>query len=746
MKKMLLAFVLLIGTRVSGQSPATYVNPFIGTANKGNTHPGAVLPWGMVSVSPHSTAQFKGAAYYEAGQPFIYGFGHVQLSGVGCNDAGNIVLMPVASGLPFLAAEDRKSAYRNEVARAGYYSCYLEKPAVHTEATATQRTGRSRFFFDGPTGGVVLDLAQNKSSVRGGYIRKLGDTEIEGYQWSGRFCDMPLTRRVYFVLRAKTTGGRIRLFNNGRLVAEDSVAGAGAGMILEGSAPDRLEMEISVGVSFVSTENARMNLITEQGRHSFDALRQAAFRSWDAALSRIALEGGTTDDKTKFYTAYYHTLLSPVIVNDVNGEYLSMQTDSAQSRRPQKSRGAHFSVFSLWDTYRTVHPFLTLMHPQQQEAILHSMLRMYREGGWLPKWELYGQESWVMVGDPAPIVIADSYIKGLKNIDVPLAWEAMRKGSLQTRPQNMLRPGNKDYWQLGYVPIDRRGGSDSTLFTWTNGYVWGPVSTSLEYHLADFSVGTFAQAIGKKKESRRWLEQSNRFRSLFHPVSKMFRPRRADGSWLTPFDSKNREYDIRWKGSGGHGYVEGDAWIYRFFASHNMPGVIRLYGGAKAFTDSLRQLFEGGHFDMTNEPDISYPYLFNYVKGEEWRTQKTVSECVAKYFSNAPGGIPGNDDAGTLSAWLLFAMIGIYPDCPGKVAYQINTPAFDKITLTLTSRYHAGKQFVIEKKGTGSTIKRMHLNGTLLTRYTLDHHEITNGGKLTIEMGPDEEAAAAPAR
>ena len=735
MKKLItLALFVQQSLLTFSQTPADYVDPFIGTTNKGNTHPGAVLPWGLASVSPHTVNTPRGAFYYEYGAPHIYGFGHVQLSGVGCGEAGNIVLMPFSGNNYSLDPENRKSPYTGEKAKPGYYACFLQQPAVHVEATATARTGRMRFQYTSNQGGLVLDLAMSKSTVKGGLIRKVNENEVEGYQWAGKFCDMPLKRKVFFVLRIKSTQSSITLYQDSIQSTKNVIEGTNVSCVIKAQEDQKLLMETSVGISFVSIENARANLDAEQGTKSFQQLKEEAFTKWNAELNKIKVEGTNEDDKVKFYTAYYHTLLSPVVYNDVNGEYLSMQTDTSQQRTVQKTAREQYSVYSLWDTYRTVHPFLTLVHPAQQENMMITMLKMYEQGGWLPKWELYGQESWVMVGDPAPIVIADSYLKGLRNIDKSLAWKAMIKGSLQTTPQNKLRPGNADYWKYGYIPIDKRGGNDSTLFSWTNGYVWGTVSTTLEYQLADYAVSVFANETGRKQEALKWFKQGSAISKIFDPATKTFRPRLTNGAWKTPFDKKAREFDIRWKLSGGHGYVEGDAWNYRFFSPHNIPQLIKLYGGPKAFTDSLQTLFDDGHFDMSNEPDITYPYLFNYVKGQEWRTQKTVKQCIEKYFTTTPGGIPGNDDAGTMSAWLLFSMIGIFPDCPGKVDYQITTPSFDKVEIRLSPEYHKGKTFTIERKGGGNRIKNIYLNGKNLGGFTLTHQQITSGGKLVVEV------------
>jgi len=719
---------------IEAQPPAEFINPFIGTANKGNTHPGAVVPWGMVSVTPHTVNSPRGAYVYQNGDPFIYGFGHVQLTGVGCGDAGNLVFMPVADSLDIFNPESRKSTYKNERAEAGYYTCFLEKPRAIVQSTATVRSGKSIVKFDNPKGGIIFDLMMSKSSEKGGLLKKVNDSEVEGYQLAGKFCDMPLTRKVFFVVKVKAEACKLDLFSNNKLIKENQTSGLNIGCFFSSRSPKNITYEISVGISFVSIENARLNLEKEQKMRSFTELKELAFNKWNTALKAIKVEGRNNDDIVKFYTAYYHILQSPNIFNDVNGEYLSMQTSNASNRTIQKSSHDQYTFFSLWDTYRTVHPFLTLVHPDNQESMIKSMLNMYKEGGWLPKWELYGQESWVMVGDPSAIVIGDSYIKDIKNFDTALAWRALQKGSRQKHPQNYMRPGNEAYWQYGYIPIDKRGGYDSTKFSWTNGYVWGTVSTTLEYQLADYNIGIFAKAIGRTRESEVFFNQSKKINLIFDTTTKTFRPKLGNNQWKVPFDTKDRFFDIRWQASGGHGFVEGDAWNYRFFSPHNIPKLINLYGGAKSFTDTLQKLFDDNHFDMSNEPDITYPYLFNYIKGQEWRSQKTVIECINKYFFNTPGGIPGNDDAGTMSAWLVFSMMGIFPDCPGNPNYQIVVPSFEQIKIQLSNSNHSQKWITIKKIGLGNRINKISFNGKLLNRYSISHKELTNGGTLIIEV------------
>jgi predicted alpha-1,2-mannosidase len=725
-----LPFLLTLYARKTLAQPLTsFVDPFIGTANAGHTHPGAVCPWGMVSVAPHN--RLKGATCYAKGEPYLYGFGHLQLSGVGCPDAGSLVLKPISGSL-VTALDQTQSAYSGEVAQAGYYAVTLDRFGIRASMTATPRSGLSRYAFGAGQQHILIDVSHSLSTAKDGQIRWVSGTELEGYKLDGNFCDSRLTRKVFFVVqlsRKPTHGGT---FTGQNVLEQRNAAGTAVGAFAtyEFARPD--SVEVRVGLSFVSIANARLNLQTEQKNQSFEQIRQRAAEHWQRELARIQVEGGSVADKTKFYTALYHCLLTPSVYNDVNGDYLTAQTDSTAPRRVRRSNYPRYSVFSLWDTYRTLHPLLCLLYPQQQNDMVRSMVDIYKEGGWLPKWEIYGQESWVMVGDPALPVIADTYLKGIRQFDVQQAYQAMRRRALQTSPQNLQRPGNAPYRQYGYVPIDRRGGTDSTLFSWTNGYVWGAVSTSLEYHYADWTLAQLARSLGKTADHKQFLAQSMRYQSLFDSTTGFLRPRRADGRWLTPFNPLARTYDIRWAKSGGHGYVEGTAWAYRFFVPHDVSGLARLYGPDR-FVRHLQTTFDSLYYDMSNEPGLSYPYLFNYVPGQAWRTQKTVRHCIQTYFNTTPGGIPGNDDAGTMSAWLVFSMLGFYPDCPGTNRYQLTTPTFDRATLTLDRAYYPAGTFTLTTTGTGHYLKPISTEPGKIPAFELTHERLRQGGTLNLE-------------
>ena len=470
---------------------------------------------------------------------------------------------------------------------------------------------------------------------------------------------------------------------------------------------------MQIGVSFVSTANARENLQHEQpqGTHFAD-VRTAAERAWEESLSVVTVEGGTPDQRTIFYTALYHTQIHPNILQDVNGEYPEMQTGITR-----RTSGDRYTVFSLWDTYRCTHQLFTLLFPHRQQAMVRTMLDQYRETGWLPKWELYGQETYTMEGDPAIPVIVDTWMKGLRDFDVPLAYEAMCKGADTPGKENPLRPDNDDYLRYGYCPL--REPFDNS------------VSHALEYYVADAALARFADALGKKADARRYHQRSLGYKHYYSPEYGTLRPRTPDGKFLSPFNPKQGE-----NFEPSPGFHEGNAWNYTFFVPHDIAGLAKLMGGNRKFTERLQSVFDNGNYDPANEPDIAYPYLFSYIKGEEWRTQVLTRQWLDKVFHNAPNGIPGNDDTGTMSAWAVFAMMGFYPDNPADASYTLTAPVFDRITLRLDPAIHGTDRLVISAPNAAERerIRSIRLGGRPFKGFRISHADLLRGGRLDFEL------------
>ena len=744
-KRHLLGAALAIAAALPAQAqtgsadydPVDYVNPFIGTTNYGTTNPGAVCPQGMMSVVPFNVMgavegnRDKDSRWwstpYEHNNVFFTGYAHVNLSGVGCPELGSLLLMPTTGELE-VDYMKYGSHYTDEQASPGYYSNILTKYGIKTEVTATPRTGRARFTFPEGKGNILLNLGEGLTNESGATVRFVNDREIEGSKLLGTFCYNPHSVfPIYFVMRIDKQPGDRGYWKKMRpMTVEaqwDSTAGTRkiyTSYLKEMSGDDigtwftfdtreGETIEVSIGVSFVSIENARENLEAEQAGRTFDDLRQAARAAWRNDLSRILVEGGTDDQRTVLYTALYHFLIHPNILNDINGEYPAMESNEILT-----TQGRRYTVFSLWDTYRNVHQLMTLLFPDRQLDMVRTMIDMYREHGWLPKWELYGRETLTMEGDPAIPVIVDTWMKGLRDFDLETAYEAMRKSATAPGAENLMRPDADDYFNLGYVPL--REQYDNS------------VSHALEYYIADFSLSRLAAALGKKEDAKLFYERSLGYRHYFCPEYGTLRPKLPDGTFYAPF---NPEQGANFEPCPG--FHEGSAWNYTFYVPHDIPGLTRLMGGRKAFIDKLQHVFDAGLYDPANEPDIAYPYLFSYFKGEEWRTQKLVKELLAKYFKAAPDGIPGNDDTGTMSAWAIFSMLGFYPDCPGLPEYTLTAPTFDKVTIQLDTRYYPQKELVIKTvrpTSDANYIKGIKVGGKAYKGFRISHDQWVNAGQV----------------
>ena len=752
------AFVLLAVSPAAEKSfsPVDYVNPFIGTTNFGTTHPGAVCPNGMMSVVPFNVMGSADNKYdkdarwwstpYEYHNCFFTGYSHVNLSGVGCPELGSLLLMPTTGELS-VDYKEYGSRYEDEQASPGYYTNFLTRYNVKTEVTATPRTGVARFTFPKGRSHILLNLGEGLTNETGAFLRQTGECEFEGMKLLGTFCYNPqAVFPIYFVMRVNKTPLKTGYWKKQRpmtgVEAEwdpdngkyklytgycKELAGDDIGAFLTFDTGESEQIEVQMGVSFVSIENARLNLDKEQSGKDFDKVLAESRKRWHDDLSRIIVEGGTDEQKIVFYTALYHALIHPNLLQDVNGQYPAMESD-----RILTAKGDRYTVFSLWDTYRNVHQLLTLVYPERQLQMVRSMLDMYREHGWLPKWELYGRETLTMEGDPSIPVIVDTWLKGLRGFDVELAYEAMRKGAVLPGAENLLRPDNDDYLSLGYVPL--REQYDNS------------VSHALEYYIADNALSRMAEALakdaevkGQKEKARRYKEDARLFynRSLGykHYYSKefgTFRPILPDGTFYSPFNPRQGE-----NFEPNPGFHEGNSWNYTFYVPHDVYGLAKLMGGKKPFVNKLQMVFDEGLYDPANEPDIAYAHLFSYFKGEEWRTQKETQRLLDKYFTTKPDGIPGNDDTGTMSAWAIFNMIGFYPDCPGLPEYTLTTPVFNKVTIRLDPKWYKENELVIESNRTGSEtlyINKVLLDGKKFNKYRITHDELVHGKRLIFDL------------
>ena len=734
------AVVVFISVQVASAQtsfdPLPYVNPFIGTSNYGATNPGAIAPRGIASVSPFNVAgkidlnplekdsQWLSNPYVHENQ-FLTGFSHVNMSGVGCPELGVIITMPTTGELKTNHV-DYGTTYSEETAEAGYYSAKLDKYNVKAEATASTRAGVSRYSFPAGKSNVLLNLGLGLTNEQGAMVRVVSPNEIEGMRMVGSFCynNAEAAYPVYFVakfskpaddfgvwktpykyegLESQWMGynGKTRIKKGfTREVVGDSI---GAYMTYDFATPQ--EVEVKIGVSYVSIENARENLEQEVGDATFEEVLAETQQAWKKKLQVVEVEGGTEDEKTIFYTALYHTQIHPNTLNDFNGEYPEIATG-----RIGKTDGTRYTTFSLWDTYRNYHQLMSLLYPEEQLDMVRSMLEMYDENGWLPKWELNSTETFTMVGDPAAVVLADTYLRGLTDFDVEKAYGAMLKSALDTT-NNPLRPGLKEYIDNGYLGVD--------------GDVPGPVSTTQEYNIADYAIAQLAKKLGKKEDYKQFLKRSLSYKKLYNPETKFIQPKNSDGRWFAEFDplaGANFAHNP--------GYIEGNAWQYLFMVPHDINGLKKLMGGNKKFEARLDELFEKDQFDMANEPDFAYGYLYNFIQGKEYKASEKIHELIATYYKNASDGIPGNDDTGTMSAWVIYSMMGIYPITPAEPVYTFVVPTFNKIILHLNQDYYENPELIIVKDSISKGKLKIEVDGAKFTKPLFDLSKINFPKKI----------------
>ena len=613
------------------------------------------------------------------------------------------------------------SDYTGETAQPGYYALKLSKYDIMAEVASTMRSSIERYTYRKGKAHVIVNLGQGLTNESGGFIRKVSDTEIEGMRLCGGFCyHSQAVFPQYFVIRVNKIPKEVGFWKKQpNMTAEAEwdehagkykvytdyareMAGDDLGYRFTFDAEDGEQVCVQMGVSFVSCDNARQNLDAEQLGCNFDQVRDQAHRQWEEALERVKVSGGTEEQKKVFYTALYHALLHPNVLNDVNGEYPLMQGGKYAAQngievvKPGIGKVAkghnRYTVFSLWDTSRNLHQLLTLAYPEKQIDMVRSMVDMYKEWGWMPKWELYGRETFTMEGDPAIPVIADTYLKGLTDFDIQAAYKACLKSANTPGKDNKIRPDVDPYIEKGYIPL----GYFAQDFSGDNS-----VSHALEYYVADNALALLSDKLAQEatssaqkaeyqKYAKEFRKRSKGWRHYYSKESGTLRPLNSDGTFLSPFNPKDGA-DF----SNTPGFHEGSAWNYTFYVPHDIEGLAKAMGGSKAFVAKLQKVFDEGLYDPANEPDIAYPFLFSRFKGEEHRTPQTVAALLKKYYTTRPDGIPGNDDTGVMSAWAVFSMIGMYPDCPGEPHYTMFQPVFDSIEIN--GKYVIRKEQKIKK-------------------------------------------------
>lgn len=679
---------------------ARWVDPFIGTGGHGHTYPGPTRPFGMVQLSPDTRLEgWDGCSGYHYSDNVIYGFSHTHLSGTGVSDYADILLMPSAGEITLgngYEEKDPDQGYASrfnkstERAEAGYYAVELADTGIGVELTTTLRAGFHRYTFpqDVQTPHVIVDL-RHRDLLLDFDLDIVGDREVVGFRRSSAWAEDQI---VYFVARFSKP---FRLAQRNNVIAALEFEDGG-------------ELLVKVGISAVDIDGARRNLDAEIPGWDFDAVRQTAYKEWNESLSRLQIEGATDEQKTNFYTALYHSLIAPNLFSDVDRRYRGMD------RAIHKTDSRHYTVFSLWDTFRATHPLFTLLERERTAEFVRAFLAMYEQGGRLPVWELAGNETDCMIGYHSVSVITEAWQKGIRDFDAELAFTAMRDSA------EMDHFGLKAYKEQGF--IGSRDDSES-------------VSKTLEYAYDDFCIGSFAKALGHDEQARIYQRRSQAWRHLLDPETNFMRARRNQ-RWLTPFEPQRVDTN----------YTEANSWQYSFFVPQDIASLKESLGGDEAFIDSLEALFNAdsetsgrdqaditgliGQYAHGNEPSHHMAWLYHYA-GRPDKSTERVHQILEELYTPTPDGLAGNEDCGQMSSWYILSSMGLYPVCPCSPEYVIGPPLFDKASMA----FEDGKNFAISKTGEGRYVQSAALNGAPLTRSFLSHDEIIAGGELVLKMG-----------
>lgn len=753
-KRIAIIGALLFVLKASAQQNLVkYVKPLIGTEKMGHTYPGATVPFGAVQLSPETdtisyelNGRYNGEVYkYCAGYKYedktITGFSHTHFSGTGHSDLGDFLIMPTLGKLKLNpgTANQPGSGYRssfshaNETAEAGYYKVKLDSYNVTAELTATTRVGMHQYTFpQSSQAHIVFDLAAgiynyaDKNTWT--YVRVVNDTLITGYRQTNGWAR---TRTVYFAMSFskpfKSYGSKYenqnpiyrgfwRKFDQTKDFPE--LAARQMKMYFDFDTKADEKVKVKVALSPVSQANALENMRLEIPNWDFDAIKKQAQETWNKELSKIVVNADQ-DHMVNFYTALYHSFINPTTYMDSNGEYKGLDQDI------HKANGfTNYTTFSLWDTYRALHPFFNIVQPSRNNDMVKSMLAHYDQNSlkMLPIWSHYANDNWCMSGYHAVSVVADAIVKGVFNGDAEKALQACIATSNKRNYE-----GISYYIDKGYIPAERSGVS---------------VSNTLEYAYDDWAIAQLAKKLGKNDIYNEYLKRSQNWMNNFDKQTGFMRPKSENGNWISKFDPMSTH---------GQGFIEGNSWNYSFFVPHDPNGLVNAMGGKLKFAKRLDTLFtmhlpdeffaeteditrEGiiGGYVHGNEPAHHVPYLYNWA-GKPWKTQAQVRRILEMQYKPTPDGLGGNDDCGQMSAWYMFSAMGFYPVAPGSGEYAIGSPAVNSATIHLEN----GKTFTIEAIGQSSKnvyVKKVMLNGQPITNYTLKHADILNGGKLVFLM------------
>lgn len=696
-----------ISTAQKDKPLITYVNPFIGTGGHGHTYPGATMPFGMMQLSPDTRLDgWDGCSGYHYSDEYIYGFSHTHLSGTGVSDYGDILLMPT-NEIVFNNGADGKKGYRahfshdNEIAQPGYYAVYFDSTKIDVELSVSKRSGIHKYIFPKNSKQIVILDLEHRDEVIDSKVNMYSNTEIGGYRHSKAWATKQYL--FYNIQFSKPFKNMVFLddFNEGKKVK----------VAFDFDASEGDTLEIKIGISAVDEEGARKNLNQEIGDKTFEQVKTEAQNTWEQQLEKIVIESDNDNYKTNFYSALYHTMIVPNLYQDVDGRYRGMDLKVHQTKNFD-----YYTVFSLWDTFRAAHPLYTIIEQDRTNDFINTFLAKYDEGGIMPIWDLSANYTDCMIGYHAVPVIADAYLKGIRNYDSGKAFEAMKHSATQDKL------GLESYKKLGYIPVEKESES---------------VSKTLEYAYDDWTIAQMAKALGKTDEYKTFTERAQYYKNIYDPETQFMRGRFRN-TWFAPFDP----YEVNFN------YTEANSWQYSFYVPQDISGFINLLGGKDKLEAHLDKLFTAqvetsgrnqaditgliGQYAHGNEPSHHMAYLYNFVN-KPHKTQERIHQILTEMYHNEPDGISGNEDCGQMSAWYVLSSMGFYPVTPASNEYIIGTLLFDKATINLEN----GNQFTIVAHNISDTnkyIENVALNGKSLDRTYLKHDEIMNGGTLEFQM------------